>query len=61
MRATVDCGETGWRGCEGGDRGGKCLWRNAGQPWKQDDTAESHVVDGTITIASLPSHASISS
>ena len=25
----------GSRGCEGGDCGGKCLWRKAGQPWKQ--------------------------
>ena len=29
--------------------------------WKQGDTAESHVRDGVITIASLPPHASISS
>ena len=29
------------RGCEGGDCDGKCLWRNAGQPQKQGDTAES--------------------
>ena len=31
----------GLRGCEGGDRGGKCLWRKARQPWKQGDNAES--------------------
>ena len=30
-------------GCEGGDRGGKCRWRKARQPWKQGDTAESHM------------------
>ena len=30
----------GWRGCEGGDRGGKCLWGKARKPWKQGDTAE---------------------
>ena len=34
---------------------------NAWQPWKQEDTAESHVVGGAITIASLSPHASISS
>ena len=47
----------GSRGCEGGDCGGKCLWRKAGQPWKQGDTAASHVEGGAITIASLPPHA----
>ena len=30
-------------GCEGGDCGGKCLWRKSRQPWKQGDTAESHM------------------
>ena len=29
------------------------------QPWKQGDTAESHVGGGAITIASLSPHASI--
>ena len=43
----------GLRGCEGGDHGGKCLWRKVGQPWKQGDPAESHIVGGAITIASL--------
>ena len=33
----------GSRGCEGGDCGGKCLWRKARQPWKQGDTAEARV------------------
>ena len=33
----------GLRGCEGGDCGGRWLWRRAGQPWKQGDTAESCV------------------
>ena len=49
------------RGCKGGDGGGKCLWREAGQPWKQGNTAESHIEDGTITIASLSPAGSISS
>ena len=61
MRAAVDCREMDPAGCEGGDRGGKCLWRKAGQPWKQGDTAESRVRGGAITKASLPSHASIGS
>ena len=43
----------GSRGCEGGDRGGKCLWRKARKPWKQHDTAESCIGCGAITIASL--------
>ena len=30
-RAAVDCGETGSGGCEGGDCGGKGLWRKARQ------------------------------
>ena len=30
-------------GMWGGDRGGKSPWRKARQPWKQGDTAESHV------------------
>ena len=47
--------------CEGGDCGGKCLWRKAGQPWKQDDTAESCWGDGANTIDSLPQHASTGS
>ena len=41
--------------------GGKCLWRKAEQPWKQGDTAESHVGGGAITIDSLSPQASISS
>ena len=51
----------GLRGCEGGDRGGKCLWRKARQPWKQGNTAESLVGGGAITIASLTLITSISS
>ena len=44
-RAAVDRREIdGWRGCEGGDFGGRCLWREAGWTWKQGDTAESCVV-----------------
>ena len=49
----------GSRGCEGRDCGGKCLWRKARQPWKQGDTAESHVEGGAITIASLSPYISI--
>ena len=41
------------RGYEGGDCGGKCWWRKARQPWKQGDTAESHIVDGAITMDSF--------
>ena len=51
----------GSRRCKGGDCGGKCLWRKARQPWKKGDTAESHVRDGAITIASLSPQASIAS
>ena len=60
MRAAVDCGETD-RGEMGEETGGKYLWRKARQPWKQGDTAESHIVGGAITIASLSPNASISS
>ena len=49
------------RGCEGGGCGGKCLWKKAGQSWKQGDTAELHVGGGGITIASLSPYASIGS
>ena len=48
----------GLRGCEAGDCSGKCLWREAGQPWKQDNTAESHIRGEAITIASLSPHTS---
>ena len=34
-------------GCEGGDCGGKCLWRKIRKPWKQGDTAESYVRGGS--------------
>ena len=51
----------GLRGCEGGDYGGKCLWRKARQPWKTADTVESRIGSGTITIASLPPRASVRS
>ena len=56
LAAAVDCGETplpSLREGDGGDCGGKCLWKKARQPWKQGNTAESHVAGGTITIASL--------
>ena len=49
----------GLRGCEG-DCDRKCLWRKAGQPWKQGDTAESCIGGGSITIASFSPQASIS-
>ena len=42
------------RGCEGGDCGGKCLWRKARQPWKQGDIAESRIGGGAITISLSP-------
>ena len=51
----------GSRGCEGGDCGGKCLWRKVRQPWKQGNIAESHIEGGAITIASLSPQASIGS
>ena len=35
--------------------------RKAGQPWKQGDTAESHVGGGAITIASLSPYTNIGS
>ena len=49
------------RGCEGGDCDGKRLWRKAGRPWKQGDSAESCVGGGAIATASLPPHASTGS
>ena len=49
------------RGCGGVDYGGKCLWRKAGHPWKQGDTAESCTGSRVITIASLPPHVSLGS
>ena len=41
-RAAVDHGENNWRDVRG-DCGGKCQWRKARQPQKQDDIAESHM------------------
>ena len=52
MRAVVDFRETD-QGDVSEETGGKCLWRKARQPWKQGDTAESHVGGGSITIGSL--------
>ena len=49
------------RGCEGGDHGGKCLWRKAGQLWKQGNITESCLGSGAITIASPSLFASICS
>ena len=51
----------GLRGCEGGDHGGKYLWRKVKQPWKQGDSAESHVGGGAITIDSLSPQTSFGS
>ena len=42
------------RGCEGGDCGGKCLWKKARKPLKQGNTAESRIGGGALNIASLP-------
>ena len=51
VRAAVDCGETDrGDGREETEDGNAC----GGKPWKQGDTAESCVVGGAITIASLP-------
>ena len=60
MSAAVDW-RVGSRGCEGGDCGGKCLWRKAREPWNQGDTAESCVGGRAITIASLSPKASMGS
>ena len=60
MRAVVDCREMG-QGDVREERGGKCLWRKARQPWKQGDTAESSIGDEPITVASLSPHTSIGS
>ena len=49
------------RGCEGWDCSGKCLWSKDRQPWKQEDTAESGIGGGAVTIASLFPHAGIGS
>ena len=49
MRAAVDCGETDQGEVKEEIVVGKCLWRKAGQPWKQGDTAESCVEGGAIT------------
>ena len=58
--AASDCGEVD-QGDRRGDSGGKCLWRKAGQPWKQGDTTESSIGGGAIAIASLPPYASMGS
>ena len=52
-----------WRdrsgGCKEGDSGGKRLWKKAGWPWKQGDTAESCIGGEAIIIASLSPNASM--
>ena len=55
-RAAVDCGKTDQRDVRKEIVVGKHLWRKAGQPWKQGDTAESRIGGGAVTIASLPTH-----
>ena len=61
MMAAVDCRGTDQRDVREGACDEKCLWKKGGQPWKQGDTAESHVGVGAIAIASVSPHASISS
>ena len=68
-----DCGAIPGRGllmtterCVEGIWGRRLRWEissveESQQPWKQDYTAESHVVGGAITIASLSPHANIGS
>ena len=51
-RAAVGCREMD-RGDVREETGGKCLWKKAGQPWKQGNTAESCIASRAITIASL--------
>ena len=48
-------------GMEGRDLSRECLWRKAGQPRRQGNTAESHTGGGAITVASLTPHTSASS
>ena len=60
-RAPVDCGETDQGGVREETVVGRYLWRKAGQPWKQTDNAESLIVGGAITIASVPTHTSTDS
>ena len=52
-RAAVDCGKTDQRDVRKEIVVGKHLWRKAGQPWKQGDTAESRIGGGAITTAPL--------
>ena len=54
VRAAVDCGETDQGEVKEEIVVGKCLWRKAGQLWKQGNTAELCVGSRAITIASLP-------
>ena len=43
MKTVDDHGETDQGVCEGAYCGGKSLWRESRQPWKQDNTAESNM------------------
>ena len=60
VKAAVDYRETD-QGDVREETGGKYLWRKAGKPRKQGNTAESGVGGEAATIASLPPHASIGS
>ena len=59
-RGAVDCREMD-QGEVREETYGKCLWKKAGQPWKQGNTAESRIGGGAFTIASLSPHAIIDS
>ena len=56
VKAAVDCGEMDQGEVREEIVAGKCLWRKVRQPWKQGDTAESHIAGGAITIAPLSPH-----
>ena len=60
MRAGVDCGGTNLEEVREEIMVENTKWRKGRQPWKQSNTAESHVAGGAITIASLPRHDGIS-
>ena len=49
-----------WRGGEGGDCGGKCLWRKTRQPWRQGNTAALCIGGTATTVTSLMSPWTIS-
>ena len=61
MRAAVDCGEMDREEVREEIVGANAYGGKSRKPWKQGDTAESHVEGGAITILCLPRHACISS